>query len=73
MQFPRENLLNKNTTHTNIRASLSIMGEYFDMQKIADALEVNLGYTWNKGEFIRDDFYMRMMLSLMQMILLISL
>ncbi len=43
------------------------------MQKIADALEVTLGYTWNKGEFIIDDFYMRMMLSLMQMILLISL
>lgn len=54
MEFPLENLLNKNTAHTNIRAILSIMGEYFDVQKITDALEVTPSCTWNKGEFIRD-------------------
>ena len=54
MEFPLENLLNKNTAHTNISASLSIMGEYFDVQKITDALEVTPSCTWNKGEFIRD-------------------
>ncbi|MDE6603737.1 MAG: DUF4279 domain-containing protein [Lachnospiraceae bacterium] len=54
MEFPLENLLNKNTAHTNIRASLRILGEYFDVQKITDALEVAPSCTWNKGEFIRD-------------------
>ena len=54
MEFPLENLLNRNTAHTNIRASLRIKGEYFDVQKITDALGVTPSCTWNKGEFIRD-------------------
>lgn len=39
---------------TNIKASLRIMGEYFDVQRITDTLGVIPSRTWNKGDPIRD-------------------
>jgi len=54
VEFPQENLLNSNIAYTNIRASLRIMGECFDVQKITNALEVIPSCIWNKGELIRD-------------------
>lgn len=37
-------------THTYMRASLRIMGDDFDVQKITDALEVKPGRVWNTGD-----------------------
>lgn len=39
---------------TNIKASLRIMGEYFDVQRITDTLGIVPSRTWNKGDPIRD-------------------
>ena len=39
---------------TNVRASLRIVGECFDVQRVTDTLEVTPSRTWNKGEPIRN-------------------
>lgn len=39
---------------TNIKASLRIMGEHFDVQRITDTLGVIPSQTWNKYDPIRD-------------------
>ncbi len=52
MEFLQENSSNKRP-HTNIRASLRIMGDDFDVKRITDVLEVCPSETWNKGDFIR--------------------
>lgn len=41
-------------TCTNIRASLRIMGDCFDVQKITDTLGVIPSKTWNMGDPIRN-------------------
>lgn len=40
--------------HTNIRASLRIMGDDFDVKKITEILKVCPSETWNKGDLIRN-------------------
>lgn len=35
---------------TNVKASLRIVGECFDVQRVTDTLEVTPSRTWNKGE-----------------------
>lgn len=32
---------------TNVKASLRIVGECFDVQRVTDTLEVTLSRTWN--------------------------
>ena len=52
MEFLQENSSNKRP-HTNIGASLRIMGDNFDVKRITDVLEVCPSETWNKGDRIR--------------------
>lgn len=40
--------------YTNVGASLRIMGECFDVQRITDTLGVTPSQTWNKGDPIRN-------------------
>ena len=54
MESLQENSSNKNISNTNIRASLRIIGEDFDVQKITEVLEIHPSKTWNKGDFIRN-------------------
>lgn len=54
MDFLRENSLNNIVPHTNVRASLRIMGEHFDIHKVTEVLEMYPGEAWNKGELIRN-------------------
>ena len=41
-------------THTYMGASLRIMGDCFDVQKITDGLEVTPGCVWNMGDPLRN-------------------
>lgn len=54
MDFLRENSLNNIVPHTNVRASLRIMGEHFDIHKVTEVLGMHPNEVWNKGELIRN-------------------
>lgn len=54
MDFLRENSLNNIVPHKNVRASLRIMGEHFDIHKVTEVLEMHPNEVWNKGELIRN-------------------
>lgn len=60
LEFVQENLLSNRISHTNVRASLRIMGEDFDVQKITKVLDVSPSETWNKGDSIRNTGKKRM-------------
>lgn len=53
MEFLQENSLNESMNCTNIKASLRIMGDCFDVQRITEALGIIPSRTWNKGDSIR--------------------
>lgn len=57
MEFLQENLLNNSAStipHTNVRASLRIMGEDFDIQEVTEMLDISPSETWRKGDFVRN-------------------